>query len=61
MAIGGPLGESMARKYIPGPGNYKAYSTLEHPNNAVSLKSRLPDRSIDHLKKNPGPGAYGYE
>lgn len=50
----------MARKYIPGPGNYRAYSTLEHPNNTVTLKSRLPDRSIDHLKKNPGPGAYGF-
>ena len=49
----------MAKKYIPGPGNYKAYSTLEP--NTITLKSRLPDKSLDHLKKIPGPGAYGYE
>lgn len=60
MAIGGPLSDSVYRKYIPGPGNYKAYSTLEH-SNAVAIRSRLPDKSLDHLKKIPGPGAYGYE
>lgn len=25
------------------------------------MKPRLPDKSQDHLKKVPGPGAYGYE
>jgi hypothetical protein len=49
----------MMRKYIPGPGNYNAYSTLE--NNTISLKPRLPDKSQDHLKKIPGPGAYNLE
>lgn len=58
MSIGGPLRDSISKKYIPGPGNYKAYSTL-HPT-PISMKSRLPDRSLDHLKKNPAPGAYGY-
>lgn len=60
MALGGPLGEVMSRKYVPGPGNYKDYSTLQHPNNAVTIKSRLPDTSLNHLKKVPGPGAYGH-
>ncbi len=49
----------MMRKYIPGPGNYKAYSTLD--TNAPSIRSRLPDKSQDHLKKVPGPGAYNME
>ncbi len=47
------------RKYIPGPGNYRAYSTLE--NNSATIRSRLPDKSLEHLKKNPGPGAYNLE
>lgn len=60
MNIGGPLRDSIAKKFIPGPGNYKAdYSTLDQHN--ISLKSRLPDRSQAHLLKNPGPGAYAVE
>ena len=60
MSIGGPLRDSVAKKFIPGPGNYNsAYSTLQPT--PIALKSRLPDRSQDHLKKIPGPGAYGYE
>ena len=60
MSTGGPLRDSIARKFIPGPGNYdSAYRTLENRN--ITLKPRLPDRSQNHLLKNPGPGAYTLE
>lgn len=39
MAMGGPMKDSMLQKYIPGPGNYKNYSTLD--NSKITLKSRL--------------------
>lgn len=54
--MGGPLRDSYFRKGIPGPGNYKIYSTLENKN--ITLKPRIPDRSADHAKKIPGPGTY---
>ncbi len=42
--------ESILRKFVPGPGKYdSAYSTLNAP--PISLKSRIPDKSLDHLKK----------
>jgi hypothetical protein len=42
--------DSILKKFVPGPGNYdSAYSTLNVP--PISLKSRLVDRSVDHLKK----------
>lgn len=57
MSSGGPLKDSIAKKFIPGPGNYNsAYRTLDDRH--MTLKPRLPDRSQDHLLKNPGPGAY---
>ena len=60
MSIGGPLRDSVSKKFIPGPGNYNnAYSTMQPT--PIRIRSRLPDKSQDHLKKNPGPGAYGYE
>lgn len=59
MAMGGPLRDSYFRKGIPGPGNYKVYSTLENKN--ITLKPRIPDRSADHAKKIPGPGTYNLE
>ncbi len=59
MALGGPMKESLLQKYIPGPGRYKEYSTLD--NSHITLKPRLRDNSQDHLLKNPGPGTYGYE
>ena len=54
MKIGGPLNNSVAQKYIPGPGNYKNYSTLD--NSKFTLKPKLPDNSQKHLTKLPGPG-----
>ena len=42
--------EIILKKFIPGPGNYEsAYSTLVVP--PISLKSRVADKSLDHLKK----------
>lgn len=68
MLLGGPLANSMLQRYIPGPGNYKDKSTLYHDQGVPTLKSRLPDRSYDHLKKVfafaiqiPGPGSYQAE
>lgn len=58
MSIGGPLRDSVAKKFIPGPGNYNAYSTLQPT--PIAIGSKLNDRSQDHLKRNPGPGTYGY-
>ena len=50
LQLGGPLRESILRKFVPGPGKYdSAYSTLNVP--PISLKSRIPDKSLDHLKK----------
>ena len=56
MKIGGPLNNSILQKYIPGPGNYQNFSTLDNSN--ITLKPRLPDLSQKHLVKNPGPGTY---
>lgn len=56
MEIGGPLKESIARKFIPGPGNYNTYTTLD--NRHMTIKPRLADRTQNHLLRNPGPGAY---
>ena len=50
LQLGGPLRESILRKFVPGPGKYdSAYSTLNVP--PISMKSRIPDKSLDHLKK----------
>ena len=52
MEIGGPMATSFLQKYIPGPGNYKNdKSTLTHEQNTTTLKSRLPDRTYNHLLK----------
>ena len=59
MSLGGPMKNASLQKYIPGPGKYDHLSTLE--NGKMSIKPRLRDKSQDHLKKNPGPGTYGYE
>ena len=59
MALGGPMKDSLLQKYIPGPGRYDKNSTLDNAH--ITLKSRLPDKSQDHLLKVPGPGAYDYE
>ena len=62
MALGGPMANSVMKKYIPGPGMYKNdTSTLVRDDHVPSLRSRLPDRSHNHLLKNPGPGAYKTE
>ena len=51
--------ESLLQRYIPGPGRYRDYSTLEP--SKITLKSRIRDKSQDHLLKNPGPGAYKHQ
>ena len=48
--------ESMLKQYIPGPGNYPIKSALEQTN--ITLKSRIPDNSNEHLTHLPGPGTY---
>lgn len=42
--------EVLLKRFVPGPGNYQSdYSTLVVP--PITLKSRILDRSVDHLKK----------
>ena len=59
MALGGPMKNSILKKYVPGPGNYPNYSTFEE--GKITLKPRLPDKTQNHLLKNPGPGSYESE
>ena len=52
MLLGGPLSNSIAQRYIPGPGRYQDKSTMNIDSNHIpSLKSRLPDKSFNHLLK----------
>ena len=52
MALGGPMASSVMKRYIPGPGQYKNdTSTLVRDDHVPQLRSRLPDKSYDHLKK----------
>lgn len=57
--MGGPMKNSLIQRYIPGPGRYRDYSTLD--NSKITLKARIRDHSQDHLLKNPGPGQYKHE
>ena len=60
MALGGPMKNSIIQKYIPGPAKYDTnFSTLD--NSKITVRQRLPDKSQNHLLKNPGPGEYQYE
>lgn len=59
MELGGPLKDAKLLSYVPGPGNYKSTSMLDH--RAPSLRSRLPDRSLEQLAKVPAPGTYNHE
>jgi hypothetical protein len=53
---GGPMESVQLHKEIPGPGTYPSSSTLKSCN--ISLKPRLPDRSLACIADFPGPGKY---
>lgn len=54
--IGGPMEEVRLHRDIPGPGMYPTPSSLKSCN--ITLKPRLPDKSLATLGDIPGPGTY---
>jgi hypothetical protein len=49
MQLSGPLKDAKILAFIPGPGNYDSnQSQLDH--RASSLRAKLPDNTIKHLK-----------
>lgn len=47
--VGGPLSDTKRARYIPGPGQYGNYSTLQA--RSTVIRSRLPDNSLnEHIK-----------